>query len=166
MFLQQYTDGIMGLAHNPSGVAAALTGGETSNSFSLFTICFTPTGGSLGLLTEPPPDADYANIKEGGDGFYGVTVVRVMLGVTSIADVGGSALKAFNRNRGVVIDSGTTDTYLPKVVRGEFEEAWRRETGWEHDNEPRRIGKEEFERLPDLVFKVEGGGEIRVTASR
>ncbi|GMH52578.1 hypothetical protein TrRE_jg4904 [Triparma retinervis] len=171
MFLKQRTDGIMGLAMHKDGIVAALTAGEpgSGGGRAAFALCFTPTGGLMKIFPPPLfPEAnkfgDKADLRDMEGGYYSIAVTAVRLGGSALTGAA-RTLAAFNRNNGVVLDSGTTDTYLPKAVKGDFEGAWRRETGWEHGNEPRAIGSEEFEMLPDLVFTFEGGGEMAISPS-
>lgn len=35
----------------------------------------------------------------------------------------------FQRGKGIIVDSGTTDTYLPKTVAKGFSKAWEASTG-------------------------------------
>lgn len=49
------------------------------------------------------------------------------LGDRSILD--SAALRACNDGVGTIVDSGTTDTYLPKAIAAEFSSAWEAVTG-------------------------------------
>lgn len=54
-------------------------------------------------------------------------VEDVALGSTSIADT--AVLQAMNNGGGTIVDSGTTDTYLPTPIQAAFSQAWAAITG-------------------------------------
>ena len=43
--------------------------------------------------------------------------------------IGGTKLEVqdsvYNTGKGVIVDSGTTDTYLPRKMAGQFKKAWK-----------------------------------------
>lgn len=60
--------------------------------------------------------------------------------------------RAFRRGKGTILDSGTTDTYLPKAVAKVFAEAWARYTKTPISNRTQRYTHAEFETLPSVTF--------------
>ena len=64
---------------------------------------------------------------------------------------------------GVIVDSGTTDTYLPQSVQGAFERLFKQMTdGMAYSNREIRLRKAQLDRLPTVVYTLEGVGGIPV----
>jgi hypothetical protein len=59
---------------------------------------------------------------------------------------------------GVIVDSGTTDTYLPLAVGGPFLKAWKVAVGSSYDNEPSEMTPEEVKSLPTILLVLRGHG--------
>jgi len=59
---------------------------------------------------------------------------------------------------GVIVDSGTTDTYLPLAVGGPFLKAWKAAVGASYDNEPSEMTPEEVSSLPTILLVLRGHG--------
>jgi len=57
---------------------------------------------------------------------------------------------------GVIVDSGTTDTYLNYEIRDEFYRIWKDLTGVEYHNSEVSLTKKEFKSLPTILFQIEG----------
>ncbi|KAL3805465.1 hypothetical protein ACHAW5_007137 [Stephanodiscus triporus] len=62
---------------------------------------------------------------------------------------------------GVIIDSGTTDTYLPHALLEPFEKAWEEALGGtgvmgKYDNDPREMTPEEVRSLPTILLVLRG----------
>jgi hypothetical protein len=114
-------------------------------------------------------------------GMYVVRVTQVWMGdiLLTSADMNPQITRAFNsedlpsepydssrKRRGTIIDSGTTDTYLPQAIRSVLSSAWHNLTGrsWPEasQHQRRRISHHdyfdeiEFRNVPDLVLVLEG----------
>jgi len=65
-----------------------------------------------------------------------------------------------NKNRGVIIDSGTTDSYLPSGLKVAFEDAWKEALGGAgaigYNNNPRVMTPEEVKSMPTIMFVLKG----------
>jgi len=57
---------------------------------------------------------------------------------------------------GVIVDSGTTDTYLNIILRETFYNAWEKLTGTQYHNNEITLTKEEFDAFPTILFQIEG----------
>jgi hypothetical protein len=57
---------------------------------------------------------------------------------------------------GVIIDSGTTDSYLPLAVSAPFLKAWKEAVGFPYDNEPSLLTPEEVRSLPTILVVMRG----------
>ncbi|CAN0373612.1 unnamed protein product, partial [Hapterophycus canaliculatus] len=97
-----------------------------------FSLCLSRKGGSIVLggfdpeLMEPGASHEFTRVTL-DTGFYVVQVLDVTLGGTAIVDSG--TLGAFAAGTGTIVDSGTTDTYLPKAISKAFSAAWEKATG-------------------------------------
>ena len=130
-------DGILGLSRNSDFLNSL-----GSPSFSL---CFTPDAGYMSfgeddLAQGPLP----VSIRP--TGYYALPVSRVHLGSVEL-----QCLAYFNRGKGTVLDSGTTDTYLPADCARSFKTAWRAATGKDFSNTVQNIEHADFEKLPVSV---------------
>jgi hypothetical protein len=65
-----------------------------------------------------------------------------------------------NRNRGVIVDSGTTDTYLSSSVRQEFARAWKKATGMEYSNSAIYLTQSLLKKLPTLLVQLQASGTV------
>ncbi len=65
-----------------------------------------------------------------------------------------------NRDRGVIVDSGTTDTYLCSSIRKEFSKAWKEATGTEYSNSAIYLTQSQLEKLPTLLVQLQASGTM------
>ena len=63
-----------------------------------------------------------------------------------------------NGGKGVILDSGTTDTFLHVSALKGFEEAWKGITGMDYTNEPVRMNRDMMESLPTVLIQIEAWG--------
>ena len=62
-------------------------------------------------------------------------------------------------NRGVIVDSGTTDSYLPSILKSAFNEAWRqalRDPNAEYHNNRIEMTAEKVKTLPTIIVVLQG----------
>lgn len=101
------------------------------------------------------------------DGFYAIKLRKLMFwnkgsGILSADLLMKENIQTLNitsktLNAGVVIvDSGTTDTYLNYEFHDEFYRIWKDLTGVEYHNSEVSLTKKEFKSLPTLLFQIEG----------
>ena len=89
-------------------------------------------------------------------GWYTIQVISVHVGdvlITSDPKI----LFGFNSGKGTIIDSGTTDTYLPRSASGAVMGVWKVAAGRELSHMKQRYSFEEFGRLPEVTLGLEGG---------
>jgi hypothetical protein len=60
-----------------------------------------------------------------------------------------------NSGKGVIVDSGTTDTYLNKQVMKEFSKAWQKATGKTYSHALVRLTDEELRSLPTILIQCD-----------
>ena len=102
-----------------------------------FSMCFHKEGGVLTLggynpqyhLPTPAVNIQYAKLLQ-SSGWYTVRLVDIMMkdAKSGRRESLGVASSVYNSGRGVIIDSGTTDTYLPKEVTMKWNRLFSRMT--------------------------------------
>jgi len=179
LFRKQYADGILGLAIHESSLVQALYDARSINRLA-FSLCLTKAGGSLsagGIATEErhlepirftPISRDH--------GWFALTVEQVLLGSVCLAgcktkdesssftlDHEDTALRAFHGGKGTILDSGTTDTYLPQAIAEKFQKSWKSLTGGlQYSRRRYKYSYAEYEKLPSLTFKFENNVTLTV----
>jgi hypothetical protein len=59
-----------------------------------------------------------------------------------------------NSGKGVIVDSGTTDTYLHRSVAGPFNEIWQKVTGRKYSNQPVALSQNDLLMLPTVLIQL------------
>lgn len=59
-----------------------------------------------------------------------------------------------NSGKGVIVDSGTTDTYLHKSIAEPFNEVWQKVTGRSYSNTPVAMSKKDLLLLPTVLIQT------------
>lgn len=78
-----------------------------------------------------------------------------LVAIPAAKSIGGDASR-YNAGKGTIVDSGTTDTYLPATLRTQFQALFRTLTGKEYTNKQAYYSREQFARLPVIVFRLMG----------
>ena len=154
LFQQQYANGILGLERSSASYVSQLKR-RSLLRHNAFSICANPPqeegGGGGGAGSSATEDGrmglggaithrhlahmQFAPIVNAAEhGTYRVQVVQAWLGDDCLVNATRNAHLlegAFNRPRGkgTVVDSGTTDTFLPSGLAAEWEASWLRQTG-------------------------------------
>lgn len=63
-----------------------------------------------------------------------------------------------NVGRGVIVDSGTTDTYINSSIKPAFVKIWKQVTGMDYTHGPVYLTQSQLERLPTLLIQMRGAG--------
>jgi len=94
--------------------------------------------------------------------WYGVTVLKVELlsGNGEKTEIAPDMSSAYNAGKGAIIDSGSTDTFLPKAIATQFRAALNKYTGVDISQGPfslpTDVGAEKFRKsLPSFVFSLQ-----------
>jgi len=143
LFATQWADGILGMAHSPYSLHSALIEAvyPDRNNTSQFSLCLSRDNGFMavgGVLLERhrsamevTPMIQSMTVRKG---MYGVKVTQLWMNDTCIGcHKPGVVNDAFNTGKGTILDSGTTDTYLPKRLSQEWKQAWKNQTGSNED---------------------------------
>lgn len=177
LFIQQLADGIMGM-----GVSDAILPVQMMKQgvleHSLFSMCFRrdvrhdKDGITAGVLTlgginpilQKSPMV-YARMGTGRNGWYDVRIKKILL-----RKGGGESARNFFLDReenlfvfaddtnilnGVIVDSGTTDTYFPSSLSRAFKSTFKSITGYEISNQAMHLTAEEVLKLPTILVVME-----------
>jgi hypothetical protein len=131
-----------------------------------FSLCLTRTGGSLsvgGIATEERhlEDMKFSPIAR-DHGWFALEVWEVRVGGICVACSNSTALQAFHGGKGTILDSGTTDTYLPQAASETLYSVWYDLTGMTFTKRKRRYTWKEFLLLPDISFTFHGNVTLTV----
>jgi len=59
-------------------------------------------------------------------------------------------------DNGVILDSGTTDTYITSAIASAFRSAWSSYVDVRYDNNGMKLTKKQLESLPTILFQFQG----------
>lgn len=169
LFRKQYADGILGLAIHETSIIRTLLDAKSIQR-EAFSLCLTRTGGSFsvgGISTEDRllEEMKFSPIAR-DHGWFALQVWEVRLGGICVAcGTNSVALHAFHGGKGTILDSGTTDTYLPQAVADRFQEVWTELTGLVFTKRKKRFSWSEFRLLPDISITFEGNMTLTVEPS-
>ncbi|CBN76990.1 aspartic protease PM5 [Ectocarpus siliculosus] len=170
LFKTQLADGIMGMSADSHTLVwqLAKAGKIKERTFSL---CFGKNGGTMVIggydtrLNKPGHEMMYTPSTK-TNGWFTVQVTDITVNRVSIAQ----DPAIFQRGKGIIVDSGTTDTYLPRSVAKGFSAAWERATGSPYANCKDNhfcmiLTSAELEALPTVTIHMDGGLEVNVRPS-
>ena len=189
LFVTQLADGIMGMsAHELTLTKQMYNAGKLE--YNMFAMCFRKelgtskrgvTAGSMTLggvssTLDTSPMVFARNIqpygwftvyieavyvaRNGGDKFLFDTpestkgIIEIPIDHSKI-----------NVGRGVIVDSGTTDTYINSNVRPAFAKIWKEVTGMEYSHGPVYLTQAQLKRLPTLLIQMQATNEGPIMGS-
>jgi len=183
LFRTQLADGILGMGNSVASYWHQMFISGHMGQKEQFALCFSrqPTanreGTEAGAMTlggvDPRlhhDDMVYTpNRNAGRRGSFSVKVRRIHLRDGKAGESARSKhedqtegvlrlnLSEYDINRhGVILDSGTTDTYWNHFIAAEFELKFRELTGQDYPRHGVRLTQEELEALPTILFQLEG----------
>ncbi|GAX24912.1 hypothetical protein FisN_2Lh186 [Fistulifera solaris] len=174
LFTKQLADGILGLEYSEFSFLSTLRDhgilpledSEADTSHDAFSLCLTKTGGwmalSGALLETHKTSMAHATLnRQTTKGMYSVIVQAIWVGTICLTcdETTDELIQAFATGRGTILDSGTTDTFLPQALADAFQEAWEEQTGRSFTEEERTASytEREWKRLPVLTLVLEPG---------
>lgn len=162
LFRTQHVDGIMGMSALPGTLPFQLFAARKTQTRA-FSMCFRLGGGvlSLGGLN---PAADpallvFARARVLSSGWYSVRLKEILFETQGVLRSLGEEVRRANGGKGVIVDSGTTDTYLPYYLRGRFEALFESCSGLKYSTKRMALSDAQLLSLPTLVFRLEGAGQ-------
>ncbi|KAG6572786.1 Aspartyl protease [Phytophthora cinnamomi] len=129
LFVTQVADGIMGLSNSDNHIVAKLHR-ENKIPSNLFSLCFTENGGTMSVGESNTKahrgEISYAKVvsDRSASHFYNVNVKDIRIGGKSI----NAKEEAYTRGH-YIVDSGTTDSYLPRALKNEFLQVFKEVAG-------------------------------------
>lgn len=157
LFKKQYADGIMGLSMYTQTLFKTFNeqGVIPHESFSL---CFNKAGGYLGLggaaVKNHLSPMQFTPFAKKNTWYYTVNVKAIYVGSHMLPQI---FMKFMNDYKGTIVDSGTTDTFLPQKIAKPFLKAWQSITGRSYSNSLQLYTYEQFTKLPSITFELDGG---------
>ena len=177
LFITQLADGIMGMSAHPATLPKQLYD-KRKIEHNLFALCYrrelgtSKRGVTAGSMTfggvsnnlDTSPMVYAKNMAK--IGWFTVFVKNIYVRTTggqsarSIDDISTTIqvrvdVKTLNSGKGVIVDSGTTDTYLNKRVAKEFTKAWKKATGMPYTHTPMALTKEQLQSLPTILLQCQ-----------
>ncbi len=172
LFRTQNIDGIMGLSASDETYPFQLFKRNVVKS-KIFSLCFKSGGGTMslgGLLSNHVQDEStlrFARLLK-TNGWFTVRMIDILLQNPrngKSTTIGGPLFKC-NTGKGTIVDSGTTDTYLPTALYSNFVNLFKSLTGITYSNNAISLTPEQFSKMPNVVYKIEGleeGSIIEIT---
>ncbi|DBA04972.1 TPA: hypothetical protein N0F65_006974 [Lagenidium giganteum] len=158
LFISQVADGIMGLSNNDNHLVAKLYR-EKKIPNKQFSLCFAPEGGAL-TIGLPDTSRHHGNItyaqviQTTSHSFYGVQFKDIRIGNVSI-----EADPAVYSHGHFIVDSGTTDSYLPSSLKNNFMHTFQKVTGLEYSTSEagcKGFTDAELATMPNITYILEG----------
>jgi Xylanase inhibitor N-terminal len=162
LFRKQYANGILGLERSPFSLVHRMYY-EQVIPFNAFSLCHTSTAGLLGFggpfWSRHSEQMKFTPLVAVEGGWYSVHVVSLYLGDHCITckakpDQRWDPVQSFHDGRGTILDSGTTDTYLPGDLSDVFEKAWQELTGVRFAEQTHGYTFDEFTNLPWIYIHL------------
>lgn len=156
LFRTQVENGIMGLSNDPNTLPATLLSNKIISS-SIFSLCLLPTGGVMSIGTinynlNLHPIKYVQLITKSS--YYTIHVENILLKLDrEYYDIGESSSK-INTGKGIIIDSGTTDSYLPSSISSSFRKVYQKITGIIPSNSPITLTQPQLHKLPTIIYRV------------
>jgi hypothetical protein len=186
LFKTQLADGIMGMDTRREAFWYQMFAAGKMGSEKQFSLCFSraPTaerkGTEAGALTlggvderfDTSPMVYTPDATGGRDGFFSVRVRRMYLRDGTYGESAKSnqpnpsmGIKALNipestlNAGGIIVDSGTTDTYWNRGISVEFNRVFAQVSGRGHNNDPISLTHDELMALPTILFQLASSAE-------
>ncbi|KAL4127948.1 hypothetical protein PRIC2_006944 [Phytophthora ramorum] len=156
LFITQKENGIMGLGRHRSTVMSyMLSAGRITQN--LFTLCFAGDGGELVFggvdYSHHTSNVGYTPLLDDKSAYYPVHVKDIRLNGVSLGIDAGT----INSGRGIIVDSGTTDTFFDAKGQRSFLNAFKNAAGGRAYNEKSmKLTTDELASLPTISIILSG----------
>eukprot|EP01041_Mallomonas_annulata_P001064 gene1064-2083_t len=158
LFKQQLADGIMGMSMGEDTLMSQLFKQNLTPN-KIFALCFKTGGGIMTIggvdqsLHNKKIKPQYTKITKLG-GWFQVELedVRLSNPTTKLSVSIDEDSSKFNSGKGVIVDSGTTDTYLPSAVSASFGSLFKSITGVILTNKEIFLNSIQLNKMPNIVF--------------
>lgn len=174
LFRTQYVDGIMGLSASEETLPFQLYNNKIIST-RMFALCFRLGGGLLTIGGVDPSLHRYASVEHDREtvnivqsqvlfakllrpkGWYTVSLLDILMinpADKSIKSIGGAIFKSIG-GKGTIVDSGTTDTYLPSALAANFKALFTSIAKFPYDNKVVKLDTKRYNQLPIIVYRLE-----------
>mmetsp|Transcript_38831 Transcript_38831/g.90315 ORF Transcript_38831/g.90315 Transcript_38831/m.90315 type:complete len:771 (-) Transcript_38831:251-2563(-) len=176
LFITQLADGIMGMSADSSTLVKQLYD-KHKIQHNMFSLCFgrddyySKEGIYAGSMTIGRSNSVFHNTKMvyaadvTNGGWFTVHVEAIYLRKGGGQHVRPDSSKQtlhrvevdmnhVNNGKGVIVDSGTTDTYFMSAVRRPFMDLYKKLYGKDWTNKAMKLTKKEIEEMPTIVFQL------------
>eukprot|EP01038_Epipyxis_sp_PR26KG_P007871 gene7871-10685_t len=166
LFRTQLADGIMGMSIGDDTLPNQLVKQGVAKS-KIFALCFRVGGGimTLGGVDQRLNSKNgirFVEMQSKSSGWFGVKVLDIILTSEDInakfksVPLGADSLKC-NIGKGTIVDSGTTDTYLPAELSKKFSDIFKKVTGGiVFTSGNIKLSKDQLQKLPTITLVLEG----------
>eukprot|EP00602_Paraphysomonas_sp_CaronLab_P011951 CAMPEP_0185043552 /NCGR_PEP_ID=MMETSP1103-20130426/42962_1 /TAXON_ID=36769 /ORGANISM="Paraphysomonas bandaiensis, Strain Caron Lab Isolate" /LENGTH=352 /DNA_ID=CAMNT_0027583731 /DNA_START=690 /DNA_END=1745 /DNA_ORIENTATION=- len=148
----------MGMSADPNTLPYALVAHKIIKT-NVFSLCFLHTGGTMAIGATNAKlnkhEMQYAAMLK-KSGYFTVFVEGVFLrkpGDEKLQGIGESKTK-YNTGKGIIVDSGTTDSYLPSSIASSFMRLFRSISGITYSNSAMSLTSDQIKRLPVIVYRL------------
>jgi len=182
MIKKQLADGILGLSMHGDNLITVMYK-ERSIEAHAFSLCLKRTGGFMSIggmhhssdngggggmhhLKEPVYFERLNDVNSVKLRYYSIRIKSIRINTATLPLSNVSLF--FSEGKGTVVDSGTSDTYLPIGIANAFRKVWIQEQGQqghttgagsEHTNRVETYTYEQFKELPNVILTLSGGYE-------
>jgi hypothetical protein len=162
LFRTQMVDGIMGLSASGDTLPFKLYDAKITKT-KAFSMCYRVGGGILNLGGVDPSlnraPMKYITLTK-SSGWFTVRLLKIMMmnkktgALTTITE----RKEHLSTGSGCIVDSGTTDTYIPSIIRSIFVATFLKLTDGAiaYSNKQISLTDEQIETLPSIFFRFEG----------
>lgn len=166
LFITQKENGIMGLGRHKATVMSYMLEANRIEK-NIFSLCFGANGGDLVLggvdFSHHNTDVAYTPLITDNSGWYPVKVKDIWVAGNSL----GIAPETLNSGKGVIVDSGTTDTFFEKSGARAFLSAFEKAAGMAYSENKMNLRPDDLASLPNITIVLEGmsGGDDDIELS-
>lgn len=179
LFKSQLADGVLGMSNGPDTLPAQLKAKKITKT-SMFALCFRIGGGimTLGGVDErihTKRHVSYAAMVNNGRlGWYSVNLRNVYLKpsssatptiTTNLIPINVNMTYLMGPSASAILDSGTTDTYLPSSALRPFMDAVKKVSGLDFKPKNWKLTPEQLAQLPTLIFRLQAAGAVGAAAA-
>ena len=169
LFRTPLADGIMGMSISDDTLPAQLKAQNVVSS-RIFALCYRVGGGIMTLggvdqRIHSKKAISYVKLDSKSNGWFGVVVQDIALEAPDTTNGKGPAPKRlflgvdkgkYATGKGTIVDSGTTDTYLPVDVAAKFSEVFKAISGSAFSGGNIKLTADQLIKLPTIVYILEG----------
>lgn len=158
LFITQKENGIMGFGRDKATLMSHMLA-EGRIDEDTFAMCFSPTGGSLVLggvdYSHHRTKVAYTPLVGGSSSWYPVKVKDILVGGKTL----GVSEKQLNSGRGIIVDSGTTDTFFVASAARAFNAMYSDIAGTDYSEDWMKLSQDELMKLPNITIVLQGDGK-------